>query len=416
MVASSARFEIMISRPAAAPGGDVVVTERGHMSQLDGLRFFAVMGVLVTHYWRPHPDLWIARLPWGELGVRLFFVLSGFLITGILIGCRELGERNPERRLFLTRQFYMRRFLRIFPVYYTVLIALVAMDAGAARTMWPWLFTYTTNIHIWLHLAWPEKVGHFWSLAVEEQFYLVWPWLMLFLGRKWLVPLLIGLVCLAPVYRLYASFHYATDIARGGFTSGTLTIAVLDSLALGALLALASRSHPERERVQQLLRRLVLPVGALSYVLLLALAHYKINSHALVTFGQTAEALVFCWLIGAASRGFGGNMGRLLEWRPIAYLGKISYGIYIFHYFVPAGLVAAAGWAGFEYREPGLVNFVLASLVTFAVAALSWELFEARVNGLKRYFTYGRESDTRPLTSSAPAAEARPAAGIGVMP
>jgi peptidoglycan/LPS O-acetylase OafA/YrhL len=396
----------MISGPAAAPGGDVAVTERGYMSQLDALRFFAVMGVLVTHFWRPHPDIWIARLPWGELGVRLFFVLSGFLITGILIGCRELGERNPESRLFLTRQFYIRRFLRIFPIYYTVLIALVVMDAGAARTMWPWLFTYTTNIHIWRHLDWPEKVGHFWSLAVEEQFYLVWPWLMLFLGRRWLVPLLIGLVCLAPVYRLYASFHYATDIARGGFTSGTLTIAVLDSLALGALLALASRSHPERERVQQLLRRLVLPVGALSYVLLLALAHYKINSHALVTFGQTAEALVFCWLIGAASRGFGGNMGRLLEWRPIAYLGKISYGIYIFHNLVPVVFGAAARKLGVDYQDAGIVNFVASSLATFAVAALSWHFFEGPINGLKRHFPYERHRDAHPVSSVAPAGRA----------
>jgi peptidoglycan/LPS O-acetylase OafA/YrhL len=402
--------------PAAAPGGDVVVTERRYMSQLDALRFFAVMGVLVTHYWRPAPDLWLGRLPWGELGVRLFFVLSGFLITGILIGCRELGERQPEGRLFLARQFYIRRFLRIFPIYYAVLVGLVVTDTGAARKIWPWLFTYTTNIHIWRHLYWPEQVGHFWSLAVEEQFYLVWPWLVLFLGRRWLVPLLIGLACLAPVYRLYASFHYATDIARGGFTSGALTVAVFDSLALGALLAIASRTDPQEGRVQRVLGRLVLPVGALGYIVLLALAHYGVNGRALVTFGQTAEALVFCWLIGAASRGFRGNMGRLLEWRPIAYLGKISYGIYIFHYFVPAALGAAAGWAGFEYREPGFVNFVLASLVTFAVAALSWEVFEGRVNGLKRYFPYGSESDARPLTSPALPGEARPAAGIGVMP
>jgi peptidoglycan/LPS O-acetylase OafA/YrhL len=382
------------------------MTERRYMSQLDALRFFAVMGVLVTHYLGPGLSTSIfGRLPWGELGVRLFFVLSGFLITGILIGGRDLGERSPERRLFFLRQFYVRRFLRIFPIYYVVLVALVVANVAPVRQIWPWLFTYTTNIYIWHHLYWPANVGHFWTLAVEEQFYLMWPWLMLFLPRRWLVPFLLGLVCLAPIYRLYASFHFSWDTTHGGFASGALTVAVLESLALGALLAIAARADREGERLQRALRRVVLPIGVAGYATLLAISDRGLDQHASVALGQTAEALIFCWLIGSASRGFGGSFGRLLEWRPISYLGKISYGIYIFHYFVPAAFGAAAKRFGIQYHDAGIVNFVACSLATFAIAALSWQLFEARVNGLKRHFRYDSDRDANSVRSLAPTGE-----------
>jgi peptidoglycan/LPS O-acetylase OafA/YrhL len=161
--------------------------------------FFAIMGVILTHNWKPAPAPWIfGGVQWGELGVRLFFSLSGFLITGFQIRSREVAERGPERRLFFMRQFYIRRFVRIFPIYYLALVGLVCASVGPSRRIWAWLFTYTTNIYLWHHLDWIGDIGHLWTLAVEEQFYLVWPWLLLFLPRKWLVPLLLGLICLAP--------------------------------------------------------------------------------------------------------------------------------------------------------------------------------------------------------------------------
>jgi len=387
--------------------------ERGYMSQLDSLRFFAVLGVLVLHFWRPNPGLWPLQLNWGELGVRLFFVLSGFLITSILLRCRDLAERHPKRRLFLVRQFYIRRFLRIFPIYYLVLIVLVVTNVAPARELWPWLFSYTTNIWVWQHQTWPEKVGHFWTLAVEEQFYLVWPWLVLFLRRTWLIPMLFGLTVLAPAYRFYAAGQYPVDAARS-FTAGALTVAVVDNLAFGALLAILFRSGLGELRVQRLLQRVVLPIGAGSYVLLLASSHYGWSRRAMVTFGQTAAALVFCWVIGRASRGVGGWVGRFLEYRPLSYLGKISYGIYVFHYLVPPALIAVAGWLGYGYHEPGPLNFLLGSVVTISLAVLSWELFERRVNGLKRYFRYEPMPDPEVRGVPAQRDEGRPPAGLGV--
>lgn len=378
--------------------------EHGYVRQLDALRFFAVMGVLVVHLWQPSSGTFlVGQVDWADLGVKLFFVLSGFLITGILMGGRELGEHDPSRRLFFMRQFYVRRFLRIFPLCYAVLIALFVVNAAQIREVWPWLFTYATNIYTWHYLAFPATVPHFWTLAVEEQFYLIWPCVMLFLPRKWLVPFLIALCCLGPIWRLWASFYYSSDDWSAAFT---FTPGVIDFLAFGALLAIAAHGNRSEETLEKAVRYVVLPVGIVLYVSLFWV-NRSLDHHVPLALENTGAALIFCWLIYSASRGFGGLFGRLLEWRPIVYLGKISYGIYIYHFLVPLAFAALATHFGFGYEDSGFVNFVAASLVTFGVSALSWHLFERPINGLKRHFRYERASDVLPedpaITPSAPA-------------
>ena len=369
--------------------------ERGYMPQLDALRFFAVMGVLFVHTWPGSADVVVVGLAdWGELGVRLFFVLSGFLITGILLGGREAISAEPARRWHVARQFYVRRFLRIFPIYYLVIAVLFVAGTGPVREMWPWLVTYTTNIQIWHSLSFPYAVAHFWSLAVEEQFYLVWPWLILFLPRKWLLPVLLALCLMGPSWRLFASFRYST--AHG--PAFTLTVGVVDFLAIGALLAVVWHDKARRENVQRLLTRYVLPLGLTLYVVMECLSRWG-DQHAPAALKETGAALVFCWLVASASRGFKGVGGWLLEVRPVVYLGKISYGIYIYHYLVPVALVSVAEHAGMNYTNDGFLNFIGVSLLTFGIAALSWRLFESPINGLKRRFAY--ETQPSPAQQSA---------------
>ena len=374
------------------------------MRQLDALRFFAVMGVIIAHNWQLYPDTFVVgRLDLGNLGVKLFFVLSGFLITGILIGGREVGERDSGRRLFFMRQFYTRRFLRIFPICYVVLVALIIVNAAQTREVWPWLFTYTTNIYTWHYLAFPATVPHFWTLAVEEQFYLVWPWVMLFLPRKWLVPFLVSLCCFAAAWRLWASFNYSP---RDWDAAYTFTGGVVDFLAFGAILAIVAHDDRYKETLKRTLARVVLPVGVLVYVSMYWISR-SLDHHVSAALQGTGAALIFCWLIYSASRGFRGAFGSLLEWRPIVYLGKISYGIYIFHFLVPLGFAAVATHFAVGYKNSGFVNFIATSLVTFAVAALSWHLFERPVNGLKRHFRYESASSALPEEPAMkPAAEA----------
>jgi peptidoglycan/LPS O-acetylase OafA/YrhL len=359
--------------------------EHGYMPQLDALRFFAVMGVVLVHNWQPSAHtLIVGQVDWAELGVRLFFVLSGFLITGILISGRDLAERHPERRLFVVRHFYIRRFLRIFPVYYLVLVVLILTGVGGIRHVSPWLFSYTTNIYVWHYLAFPYAVPHFWSLAVEEQFYLVWPLVMLFLPRKWLMPFLLSLCLLGPAWRLWASFHYSPSDWSAAYT---FTPAVVDFLAIGAVLALAAHAARSNETLQRVLTFVVLPIGLVLYVTMFWMNH-SVDHHAPLALEDTGAALVFCWLIWGASRGFVGFPGRLLEFRPIVYLGKISYGIYIYHFLVPLAFAEGARRLSIHYENSGFANFIVTAVVTFGIAALSWRFFERPINGLKRHFRY----------------------------
>ena len=137
------------------------------MPELDGLRAFAFAAVAV-HHWRPrHFDFPLVS------GVHLFFVLSGFLITGILLDARTRNETSASQGVLPTlRAFYVRRFLRIFPLYYAALAIATWFDVAGLRQSWPWHASYLSNYQIFLKNDWIGLVGHFWTLAVEEQFYL----------------------------------------------------------------------------------------------------------------------------------------------------------------------------------------------------------------------------------------------------
>jgi peptidoglycan/LPS O-acetylase OafA/YrhL len=367
------------------------------MPQLDALRFLTILAVLVDHNWRPGDLPWIfSGIRLGDLGVRLFFVLSGFLITGILL---RGWDAPREHRAYFVRQFYVRRFLRIFPAYYLVVLVAVAFGAGEARRVWPWLVTYTTNAYVFAHDHWIGNVSSLWSLAVQEQFYLVWPLLLLFLPRRVVLPVLLLAIAAAPSYRLFESFHYPPLANDGDFVPGVLTLGVVDSLAFGALLALLARAG--------VVRRLRLPfaLGAGGLVALLALRHYGVDRHALVTSGDTCEALAFCALIAGAARGFPGAAGLILESRLLRYLGKRSYGIYLYHVIVPTAFRTAARNTSFvPYAKSGFLFFCATTLVTIGAAALSWRVFEGRLNGLKRHFPYAPQArDPLALRGSVPA-------------
>jgi len=132
---------------------------------------------------------------------------------------------------------------------------------------------------------------------------------------------------------------------------------------------------------------LLQPSVLLVLLTVMALAFYGVDDHSFIALGQTAEALVCGWIVVGAARGFRG-VGRALELRPIAYLGKISYGIYIFHYLVPVVLARLAQHLGGSYPDGGFRSFALSSAVTVALAAASWQFFESPLNRLKRFFPY----------------------------
>jgi peptidoglycan/LPS O-acetylase OafA/YrhL len=321
----------------------------GHLPQLDALRCVAVVAVLITHFWQPPYEEVLRAVNPGFLGVRLFFVLSGYLITGILLRCRAASERGEHSRLLFVRRFYARRFLRIFPIYYLIVFMALLINFPPARQIWPWLVTYTSNFYVALRGESVHYFGHFWTLAVEEQFYIVWPWLVLFAPRRWMGAILLAAIGLAPIYR-YVVFRQI-----GTFDSGwaALPVGSLDSLGAGALLAITFQRAQIQDRVHRILRCVILPVGLASYLALYWFASWRAEERVLVAFNETAYAMICCWLIACAARGIGGRTGRLLEFRPIVYLGQISYGIYAYHMFIPRVLDKAFRQIGWTFPGPG---------------------------------------------------------------
>ncbi|HEY0009845.1 MAG TPA: acyltransferase, partial [Tepidisphaeraceae bacterium] len=203
-----------------------------HLPQLDGVRAIAVLLVIWQHF-VPASAAVPGGPSWGAIGVGLFFTLSGFLITRILLNGRvkiEAGSTSLGRML---KQFYVRRFLRIFPLYYGVLGVLTLFNVDHIRERIWWHLAYLTNIRFAYYPRGAEIERHLWSLSVEEQFYIFWPLMILLAPRKLLLPVMILAVAAAPVFRYYT-------YAPGFMVHEWMMFSCLDLLGMGAILAILS--------------------------------------------------------------------------------------------------------------------------------------------------------------------------------
>lgn len=364
--------EILAGTVRASPPGS------SHIAQLDSLRAFAVLAVLFHHYGAHYFGRDLGY--WALSGVKLFFVLSGFLITGILLRSRQRAEQAGETRMAVLRRFYARRFLRIFPVYYLVVAVGLALAIPPARDIAVWLLTYTLNIQMASQGWYVDNFAHFWSLSVEEQFYVCWPWLVLFCPWRH-IPTMVGAVfALAPLYKLaYVLSGYTLTTGLGTYIG---TITCLDSLGAGAALAVLRHSNPSGVKWDKRLRWVAAPLAA--GVLLIAKSGVA-DDFGLVLH-DTAQSVLFVWLIHASSRASKGISGIVLGQRPLQYIGKIAYGVYVYHPFVPGMLAASGVWIGGSRILSGWSGFTISTVLALALAATSWHLFEKPINNLKRHF------------------------------
>lgn len=362
--------------------------QKTYYHQLDALRAIAVLLVLASH-WLDVGNIINRYSPNGTLGVTLFFVLSGFLITGILIDNKRLLDQGASLRQIL-KIFYIRRSLRIFPIYYLLLLLMVVFDVENTRSTFWWHALYGSNIYFWLEGAFTTGYAHFWSLAVEEQFYLIWPLVVLLSPTKHLQKLFAAGILLAFVFRLVATAQ-SNELAR------VLVPGCLDAFCIGGLFAYARKAHPSWYRSYVSIRPYVV---AVSFLVMVGL-HYMLLQYPAplfaVGFYYLFISLVFgVWIDRVADTVSWGPLKVLLNNKGLLYLGKISYGLYLFHPFIPNL---------YDLRFPAILEpyaFQLTLVLRFALliafTTCSWYLFELPINKLKRYFSYSASNKSIPNT------------------
>lgn len=341
-----------------------------HLPSLDGVRGIAIILVLLWHAW---PTPWTV---YGAVGVDLFFVLSGFLITGILADARDSTHR--------ARTFYVRRALRIMPLYYGVLFLVFVVVRVVYRPhnlvylqllrdqVWYW--TYTTNWLIAFSHSHIDYLGHFWSLAVEEQFYLLWPVIVWNTSRKTACRIACGAIVGALLCRL-------TLAALGvwWYPMYGLTPCRLDSLGVGAAIALALRGPGDiRTATRQIMRRLLYAtVVAIALLLVLTIADQYGGMPSLWlphSVDLTVVALVSGLLVTVAAM----REPRILQGRVLRTMGLYSYGLYVIHPLVLAWLRSIA-----QLERLPFVCGVVGVVISYLLAWLSYHGFEKHFLRLK---------------------------------
>lgn len=382
------------------PGRGEGKGEPRHVLALDGVRGLAILAVLATHLLQSNNEsastvvqmlLSIRGLLWA--GVTLFFALSGFLITGILFD--TVGSQT------YFRTFFARRALRIFPLYYGVLLGLLLLTrplhldwhGEAYRAL-----TYTTNLPLTREWAGdPSRyinLHHFWSLAVEEQFYLVWP-LLIFWLRSWrriFVATLVGSV-------LSLAFRMAV-VLQGVVPQNHTLPGCMDALLFGGALALLIRS---RHRNQVLRWGAPVFLAAVTITLAEAFTHRDFTwqtSTYLTTIGMTILALGATGLVAASLRA-GSVTQAACSSSFLRFFGRYSYGLYVYHYSVDAWLTMPIRMA-LEARGAGKALAILMAAgvvgtVSLILAVLSYQLYEKHFLRLKRYIPNPKKIATEEL-------------------
>ncbi|WP_347160182.1 acyltransferase family protein [Pontibacter chitinilyticus] len=388
--------------------------------QLDGLRFFAVLTVLFYHF-LPMYQL-IGRIL--DIGVLLvfFFVLSSYLITKILLTGKDKGLAAGYSKPKIGLVFLMRRTIRIFPAYYFYLCILLLIPAASyVREHASTYFFYVSNYEIFFSQQWGELTAHIWTLAVEEQFYILWPWVILLTPNRHLPKVLFAIIACGVLSRIIL-FSVLDNPAMENVTLLVLTPTCLDGFGFGALLAY---QHYYGSSIQHLWRKvffIALPV----WIGTLFLAMPAVS----IVADRVFVSLFAMFIIEGANIGYKNLFGKVLEHPVVLYLGKISYGIYLYHI-----LAVFLFWEAYDkvtkhihhlggIRMSRITEFLVQPWVCFPIylvlsvlfATASWYLLEKPINNLKRFFIYTKKATPALTTPSAKVGNNQLPASLGETP
>ncbi len=356
-----------------------------HCLALDGVRGFAILIVTLYRLCKEidpssHPALAMIRrfAPIGERGVDLFFVLSGFLITGILLHSKD----KPN----YFRNFIVRRALRIFPLYFLSLVIGLwiiprvfdthVFDMPRAEQFYLW--TYTSNIRMsWLNVWCFGPFDHFWSLAVEEHFYFVWPAVVLFLSVRALRATCIGTVAVVAIARSFASMNSNWDTAVD-----VLTFFRVDALAMGALLAIALNSPISHARIRSIAWIVTLAL----FPLLIGVA---LTGNRFLSIPNTLCPLFFMAAMAILLTSTKRSMfAKIFEWLPLRFLGNYSYGMYVVQLPLVTLLpiTAYTQWLPSDPISQNTIYVAVMFVLITCLAVLSFHLLESHFLILKKFF------------------------------
>ncbi|MET0463962.1 MAG: acyltransferase [Chitinophagaceae bacterium] len=354
-----------------------------YIPQLDSLRAIAVLLVMISH-WIPE-KLLLNRLPNGRLGVDIFFVLSGFLISWILIVNKRKANAGTGGMRSVFTSFYIRRSLRIFPVYYLVLILLLIFHNATNTSIassYPYYFTYTSNFYMFSLGGWDGIISHFWSLAVEEQFYLVWPSVILLIPERFLLKGILATIIVGIISE-YSLLEFPYGLI--------LTHACLHSFAFGALLAWFVTTN--EQKLDWFYRLLKVPAVIAILYMITGLFYGEIYLFMFRTFSSLLALFIVTFIVVKSKTG---KLDKHWFWSNgiLIFLGKISYGLYIYHNLIPYftyGFLERQGitvsdWLPFKMGYPvvTIVNFLLTIIVSY----VSWKIVEQPLLRLKQKFSY----------------------------
>jgi peptidoglycan/LPS O-acetylase OafA/YrhL len=341
----------------------------------------AVTMVIIAHFlqWQwTNPIL--TKIPFVH-GVTLFFVLSGYLISQILIQNRDKYEKLGQSKIILIKNFYQRRFLRIFPIYYILVFGLFFFNYKNTREIFLWLLTYTSNIYQSINNVYVGDFNHFWSLAVEEQFYLFWPFVILFLKPNKTLIIIILTILISLATKGYLYMYIGKWMATSYFT-----FSCLHALGLGALLAYLKLYQPKTET--KLSNPIWLYLTFSLYIVSLIIQNqFKLNWFREIFDEFFFAVLSFFIVLRASENRFRGIIKIFLENHFITYAGKISYGMYVYHLFIPTLIYFIAPKIGISISSK-YTFFIVAYFLTFIVAYISWKLIEYPINKLKNKVPY----------------------------
>ena len=365
--------------------------QSSRIPQLDGLRGLAIAMVLVWHYFvlplrdqansTLHFLTALGRLTWS--GVDLFFVLSGFLIGGILLDESESANRF--------RTFYLRRAFRILPIYlvicFTVEFSLLILGLRERSMPWYSYLSFTQNIWMAWHNTFDPLLSYTWSLAVEEQFYLTLPWMIFYLPRKVLTNVLVFVVLTIPALRYLLFVLGCGDVAVH-----VLSLARADTLALGVLAAIIVRHQPTLDLLARQKNKFrMIPLFPLSILVIATVRDWRLGTTLMGLYGYSALAVFYFSLLLELVVFPNSRLAMWFSNGVLRWLGTISYGAYLLHQVIHtvSNRVILANHAGVLWF---LCSGLIALVATLGLAHLSWVHFESKLVSYARRYKYTKAS------------------------